>query len=241
MDGTFLRCIDLPNNAVSENCCLKVYQKCVGDVGCVVWDAALVLLKYLFTDSGRKYVCKKHVLELGAGTGAVGLASVIAGAAKVVITDLPEHLPLMKFNISENIDVLCKCLPEIASLKQVQAHVLRWGNKSDFHEIFSNALYENCHSNLQCILIADCIYYQEGMIKLYETIVMILNGAHKNCNVLCCYEVRSTPEKITLLNAFFQLIKSNPILNVLSVPYSEMDEQYRSDDIYISVISKSVL
>ena len=46
----------------------------IGDVGCVIWDAAIVLAKYLekmFLNN--KLLCEsKHFIELGAGTGIVG-------------------------------------------------------------------------------------------------------------------------------------------------------------------------
>eukprot|EP00955_Chlamydomonas_euryale_P115980 366390-Chlamydomonas_euryale.AAC.29 len=41
----------------------------------------------------------KSVLEIGAGTGAVGLVAAGLGAAPVVLTDLPHLLPFMEANI----------------------------------------------------------------------------------------------------------------------------------------------
>ena len=60
---------------------LKIYQSEVGDVGCVVWDAALVLSKYLETadfNNGNDLE-GKCVIELGAGTGVVGLMAASYG------------------------------------------------------------------------------------------------------------------------------------------------------------------
>ncbi|XP_022105821.1 protein-lysine methyltransferase METTL21D-like isoform X4 [Acanthaster planci] len=65
---------------------LTIKQCYFGDVGCVVWDAALVLLKFLeldFFKPKRDSLEKKHVIELGAGTGAVGLAASLLGGASV--------------------------------------------------------------------------------------------------------------------------------------------------------------
>ena len=63
-----------------KNDTVLVINQCeVGDVGCVVWDAALVLSSYLETkdfqdNSGQTSLLSgKHVIELGAGTGIVGL------------------------------------------------------------------------------------------------------------------------------------------------------------------------
>lgn len=64
---------------------LKLKQCYLGDVGCVVWDAAIVLSKYLETkqfydpSSGINVWAGKRVLELGAGTGVVGLMAATMG------------------------------------------------------------------------------------------------------------------------------------------------------------------
>lgn len=64
---------------------LKVKQCYLGDVGCVVWDAAIVLAKYLETQqfhdppSGVNSWADRRVVELGAGTGAVGLMAATLG------------------------------------------------------------------------------------------------------------------------------------------------------------------
>ena len=61
----------------NDDIILKLYQSEVGDVGCVVWDAALVLAKYLESadfELGAD-LKSKIVIELGAGTGAVGLVA----------------------------------------------------------------------------------------------------------------------------------------------------------------------
>lgn len=65
---------------------LKLKQCYMGDVGCVVWDAAIVLAKYLETkqfyepSSGVNVWPGSTVLELGAGTGVVGLMAATLGS-----------------------------------------------------------------------------------------------------------------------------------------------------------------
>ena len=69
----------------NDGCVLKLKQCHKGDVGCVVWDAAIVLAKYLETRSfkdpatGGNRWAGQHVLELGAGTGVVGLMAASLG------------------------------------------------------------------------------------------------------------------------------------------------------------------
>lgn len=76
----FLREIEKNDGSV-----LKLKQCYMGDVGCVVWDAAIVLAKYLETkqfydpSTGVNHWAGKRVLELGAGTGVVGLMAATLG------------------------------------------------------------------------------------------------------------------------------------------------------------------
>lgn len=67
---------------------LRIKQLYVGDVGCVVWDAAIVLCKVLenanYFPSG--YWEGKRLVDLGAGTGVVGLAAGALGYDTTVLT-----------------------------------------------------------------------------------------------------------------------------------------------------------
>ncbi|XP_036910149.1 protein-lysine methyltransferase METTL21D isoform X2 [Sturnira hondurensis] len=85
---------------------LRLQQYGSGGVGCVVWDAAIVLSKYLETPGfsggdGTHALSQRSVLELGSGTGAVGLMAATLGA-DVVVTDLEELQDLLKLNINMN-------------------------------------------------------------------------------------------------------------------------------------------
>lgn len=65
----------------SINVILKFYQREYGDVNCVVWDAALVLAKYLeiLYEQNNETFQSKRVIELGSGLGCVGLAAACFG------------------------------------------------------------------------------------------------------------------------------------------------------------------
>lgn len=58
-----------------KNGILTIKQAEVGDESCVVWDAALVLAKYLQACHycSKERLENKRVIELGAGTGVVGI------------------------------------------------------------------------------------------------------------------------------------------------------------------------
>ena len=74
-ENTFERQIECKNGI------LRIKQAEVGDESCVVWDAALVLAKYLQTEHFcvNEGLANKRVIELGAGTGVVGLIAASCG------------------------------------------------------------------------------------------------------------------------------------------------------------------
>ncbi|KAL7992808.1 hypothetical protein Chor_017064 [Crotalus horridus] len=93
---------------------LRLTQRSAGGTGSVVWDAALVLARFLEKsaaqtgqDTERRggspvaFLRHKAVLELGAGTGLVGLVAASLGA-NVTVTDLEEIQDLLKVNIENN-------------------------------------------------------------------------------------------------------------------------------------------
>ena len=62
-----------------------------------VWPASSELALHV-----ANVVRGKRVVELGAGAGLAGLASAALGAARVVLTDLAENLPLLQRNAARN-------------------------------------------------------------------------------------------------------------------------------------------
>ena len=63
----------------SEPLEVLVPQKDVGEEAVVVWDSALVLSYFLVKHCQEFLSSKTQVLELGAGTGAVGLVTAALG------------------------------------------------------------------------------------------------------------------------------------------------------------------
>ena len=69
----------------------------------------------------RELYADKAVLELGSGTGYVGIALATLGASRVCLTDLPQKLPLLKRSLEAN--------PDIAG--EMDARILAWGTTGD--------------------------------------------------------------------------------------------------------------
>jgi len=72
-------------------------------LGTVVWDGALALCEFFesLVEKDRDVFRRKTVIELGAGTGLVGLYLALHGA-RVLVTDLPVLLPLLLDNVALN-------------------------------------------------------------------------------------------------------------------------------------------
>ncbi|XP_041361341.1 protein-lysine methyltransferase METTL21D-like [Gigantopelta aegis] len=205
LDNLFVREIERNDGKT-----LKINQSEIGDVGCVVWDAALVLTKYLETNDFQRGTAwkGKRVVELGAGTGVVGLYAASLGAT-VTITDLPELIPLIQRNIDDNVKVVTG---------SATTEPLTWG---------SDTCNQSCR-NPDYIFLADCIYYEESLNPLMSTMCDLCGP---RTVVLCCYEQRDTEIKKVLEAQFFNLVRESFVIE--EVPLERQDPQFCSDDIHI--------
>ncbi|XP_052100409.1 protein N-lysine methyltransferase METTL21D-like [Mytilus californianus] len=203
MADTFVREIEKNNEEV-----IKIHQLEIGDVGCVVWDAAIVLSKYFETEDFLKgqLLKEKNIIELGAGTGVVGIIASTFGA-NVTITDLPEFNQLINMNIAENKHLITG---------NVTAKTLVWGT-----DIITDQAFDY-------VCLADCIYYEQSLQPLVKTIADHCNGS---TTVLCCYEERTTGNKPELERKFFELMTEK--FHIEEIPLYRQDPQFRSKDIYI--------
>ncbi|XP_054894240.1 protein-lysine methyltransferase METTL21D [Poeciliopsis prolifica] len=193
---------------------LRMKQCYIGDVGCVVWDAAIVLAKYLETKTfydpsiGVNVWCGRRVVELGAGTGAVGLMAATLGA-HVIVTDLEDLQSLLNVNIQEN--------QTLIQSGSISAKVLKWG--------------ENVSELLpppHCIIMADCIYYEQSIGPLVETLKQ-LSGPETS--IICCYEQRTEGVNPEVENKFFELLQRNFVYE--TIPSDKQDPEFSSPDIHI--------
>ncbi|GAB1606730.1 protein-lysine methyltransferase METTL21D-like [Argonauta hians] len=192
---------------------LIIQQAVVGDVGCVIWDSAIVLAKYLESndfDKGKDLNGKK-ILELGSGTGCLGIVASTFGA-QVYITDLESYVPLMHVNIEENRE---------HTTGSIEALTLDWQ-----HSHFT------C-PNLDYILVSDCIYYSESVKPLVDTITRL---CEQKTVVLCSYEERTTGRNPEFQREFFKLMENH--FDVREIPRSHQDNLYCSNDIHIMRFTK---
>ncbi|XP_053192275.1 protein-lysine methyltransferase METTL21D [Scomber japonicus] len=200
---------------------LKVNQCYMGDVGCVVWDAAIVLAKYLETkqfyepSTGVNLWADRRVVELGAGTGAAGLMAATLGA-QVTVTDLEDLQTLLRVNIKDN--------QKLISSGSITAKVLKWGE--DVSDFLPPPHY---------VLMADCIYYEQSIAPLVETLKLL--AGPETC-IICCYEQRTEGVNPEVERKFFKLLEQN--FSSEEIPSSKQDPEFNSPDIHILHIRRKV-
>ena len=109
-------------------------------LGTELWPAARALVAFL-EERRTALASAAQVLELGAGTGACGLAAAALGARRVLLTDKPVLLPLMRANVVANrFDRGGGCVVECAELTwRSRGHERRSGGderrlRGDEHE-----------------------------------------------------------------------------------------------------------
>ncbi|XP_054708914.1 protein N-lysine methyltransferase METTL21D-like [Uloborus diversus] len=186
---------------------LKIHQYTVGDVGCVVWDAGIALAKYLdHSNNANNSFVSKTVIDIGSGTGVVGLFAAALGA-DVLLTDLPEFIPLIQKNIESNQDIL---------KGSASASVLVWGEDVDKYP------------TPDIILVSDCIYYDKSVECLVPTLV---NLASNKTEVLISYEDRIIGNKKELLKQFLEELKKSFQIQIIHP--SEQHPHFQSPDIHL--------
>jgi ribosomal protein S18 acetylase RimI-like enzyme/predicted nicotinamide N-methyase len=163
-------------------------------IGGKVWDASLVLLEYLsaaivyegdqaaaaatageLQDPSeewprlRQLLRRGTCLELGSGTGMVGICLSLMGACDVTVTDLEEVVPLMDMNIRLNMDLaVTRSAGSAEQPPRLVAAELAWGD--DAH---AAALPGPATEGL-LIIMSDVVYEPCGYSPLVKTLRVLL-------------------------------------------------------------------
>ncbi|GFQ86717.1 protein-lysine methyltransferase METTL21D [Trichonephila clavata] len=193
---------------------LKLLQYSVGDVGSVVWDAGIVLGKYLdHVHDSKNNLNGKIVIDVGSGTGVAGLFAAALGA-EVILTDLPEVVPLLEKNIELNKAVLKGA---------ASASVLEWGKLEKIFPI------------PDLILVSDCIYYEMSVKKLVPTLNELSDS---DTDILISYEDRVLGNKKELLKNFLDALKQ--YFSIEIIPKTLQHPDFQSDDIHLLKCKKKI-
>lgn len=116
---------------VNDHLTLHLYEPSLTEdsLGLKTWTSSVLLAKRLDSLGKHLPVGRPRVLELGAGTGLVGLATASIwqhAVSEVVLTDLPEIVPNLKRNIELNTDN-----DLTTNRARVTSRVLDWNDEFD--------------------------------------------------------------------------------------------------------------
>ena len=150
-----------------------------------VWDGGILLADYL---QARPVVIQgKHVLELGAGLGLVGLTAAALGAQSVVLTDLVVVMPCLSQNIATN-----QALWQAAGCTSVTCTPLDWFDPYPLPRP-PNSSTGDCWN---VILLADCVWTLDLVSPLIRTLTALIHRAKTvggRLEVLISYQRRGLP------------------------------------------------
>lgn len=106
------------------------------------------------------------VLELGSGTGLVGIAAAITLGANVTVTDLPHVIPNLQYNADANAEAVA------AGGGNVEVAALRWGKEGDGD-------VEMIGKDFDLILASDVVYHDHLYEPLLYTLRLVMDGENK--------------------------------------------------------------
>ncbi|XP_076025881.1 protein N-lysine methyltransferase METTL21A [Genypterus blacodes] len=125
-------------------------------VAAVVWDAAVVLCMYLELE--RVELKGKVAIELGAGTGLVGIVAALLGA-KVTITDREPALDFLSANVKANLPA--------DPLGSASVSELTWGE----------GLHRYPAGGFDLVFGADIVYLEDTFVPLLQTLEHLCSDA----------------------------------------------------------------
>jgi predicted nicotinamide N-methyase len=177
-------------------------------IGASVWDCALTTAKFVEHNATR--FRGKRVVELGAGTGLVGLVAAACGA-DVMFTDQAFALPLVQYNVVSNQAVLCQVAGRDIRLV-IQG--LNWGDASA-------VLADVWFTRPDVIIASDCVVWMELITPLFQTIKWLATETRSaeeacvepppldntdvgTCQVYLCYEHRNAEVTAVLMSVISQ-------------------------------------
>ena len=126
------------------------------NLGLKTWTSALLLARRLGSLRSHLASGELRVLELGSGTGLVGIAAACVWKTQVTLTDLPEIVPNLQHNAEQNRELVHSFGGDASTM------ALDWSN--------THKMPIPQHQQYPVILAADPLYSPEHPIWLTETV-----------------------------------------------------------------------
>jgi predicted nicotinamide N-methyase len=207
---------------------LDVEQLYECDTGGVVWDAGLVLISYLRKLARLPGGARARALDLGSGTGVVGMALCKLGLVQsVMLTDTPAQLDLIRRNVQLN-------FPEGARLEVTK---LCWEDTTDADVVLAGNA-----APFSLILASDCVYGNKSSAPLVTLLLRLLR-ANPAAVVVISFEKRPRHASEVAAGAdhsseFFSMMRAARC-DVRCIPHSEHGD-VQAEEIFIYFITLPV-
>lgn len=148
---------------VAENIEITLHEPSMtGDnLGFKTWTSSLLLARRLKSLSSYLPAETPRVLELGAGTGLVGIAAACVWKTQVTLTDLPEIVPNLQINVAQNQESVTALGGTTSTM------ALDWSD--------STLVPENPSQRFPIIVAADPLYSPDHPKMLVETVMRWLS------------------------------------------------------------------
>ncbi|VVT50968.1 uncharacterized protein SAPINGB_P002940 [Magnusiomyces paraingens] len=156
-----------------------------GCTGFRTWEAALALSHHILESTSEKY---STIIELGAGTGLVGLIASTHYAPQIVmLTDGDENVVNV---LNETLTRNAQTLLVPRGVSTADAACVFWGNSSHLDLLFNKT--KMAQSGRTLILAADVTYDPSAASALVDTLAKMINNYGKNTtDVLLSATIRS--------------------------------------------------
>lgn len=198
------------------------------NLGTTVWDASIVLAKYIEKNSrrgdfSRAKVRGRRVLELGAGMGLAGMALALLGC-DVEFTDIGDVLTLLRHNVEQNVSPAALKLKDAAWAAQevgsCRVAPLDWSDP---------ACFASFQPPYDFILAADCVYSELAVPHLLAT---VLHMCGPRTQTIITNEFRSQAVHDIFMERFSQHF------TIRKVQAGKMDPNYQHPLIHIYLLKR---
>ncbi|KAF1792403.1 S-adenosyl-L-methionine-dependent methyltransferase [Phytophthora cactorum] len=186
--------------------------------GLTTWDGSVVLAKYL-EHQRRSGITGSRVVELGAGTGLVGISAALLGARQVTLSDLAYVVDNLAKNVAETMKLAAIARRPIES--DVSTQVLDWFNPpTDLGDI-------------DFLLASDVVWVEELIPPLVGTFATLLRHSTVKTRILMSYQKRSIMSDRLLFSELerYNLVKTR-------VPAASLHPEFSTDRIDVWEIER---
>ncbi|KAG7395443.1 hypothetical protein PHYBOEH_003734 [Phytophthora boehmeriae] len=186
--------------------------------GLTTWDGSVVLAKYL-EHKRREDIAGSRVVELGSGTGLVGISAALLGAREVILTDLAYVVDNLAANVAETLRLAASVDRPVEC--KVSTRVLDWFNPpKDLGDI-------------DFLLASDVVWVEELIPPLVQTFDTLIRHSSVVTRVLMSYQKRSIMSDRLL---FSELERHN--LHKTRVPAASLHPGFSTDRIDVWQIER---